>query len=139
MDKDRTEENDTEKTDGKNLQRTNKQRSDLPQQQQKEPKRKRSKNVRCGPWSTSTTFNTQAGTTPATLFSSPVWKGAACVFRESRRPFNVSPHHFHYCDKCNPTLCKRCKGPINILPTTFTSIGHHGRSFIQTFMVVTIL
>ena len=39
-----------------------------------------------------------------TLFSTPVWKGAACVFRESRRPFNVSPHHFHYCDKCNPTL-----------------------------------
>ena len=39
-----------------------------------------------------------------TLFSSPAWKGAACVCRESRRPFNVSPHHFHYCDKCNPTL-----------------------------------
>ena len=39
-----------------------------------------------------------------TLFSSPAWKGAACVCRESRRPFNVSPHHFHICDKCNPTL-----------------------------------
>ena len=95
---------------------------DLPHHQQKKTSRTRSRNIRGGPCQQQQPFSTHpAGTTPATLFSSPVWKGAACVFRECATSLHRVSSSLSLCDKCNPTLCKRCKGPINILPTTTTS------------------